>query len=98
MALIESISPAGVIVHDKEPDLDEFNEELQRLDPDLFVTKELNLDYQCWEYSVHLWVSRDKPPIPVCYHTDGSGRPLPLGRALLERVRASEGNSYRDMV
>lgn len=98
MSLIESISPSGVILHEKEPDLQEFNRDLKQLDDRLFVAKELNQRYDCWEYIVFLWVSNDKPPVPICHHTDGAGRPLPLSSSLIERVRASEGGADRDMV
>lgn len=96
--LIEAISPSGVILHEKEPDLRDFNRDLKQLDDRLFVAKELNQRYDCWEYIVFLWVSQDKPPVPVCHHTDGAGRPLPLSSALIERVRAAEGGAERNMV
>lgn len=98
MPLIEAISPNGVVLVEGEKDLDEFNKDIKRLDDRLFVVKELNRKWDAYEYIVMFWMSGDKPPLPICHHVDGAGRPLPLSSALIERVRASEGGKERDMV
>lgn len=76
--------PSGLIAVHADADARSLERELQRFDPDLFLTFEMEQGRQVWIVMRQL----GEHVMPVCQWRDPQRRPLPLSSGLLELVRS----------
>jgi hypothetical protein len=95
MLMQEFVTPSGLAVAAEDRDERELERELKRLDPDLFLTRELHRASGRWSYAVYDYQGPDRPPIHVLYWTHDrtlAGTPLPLSTGVYYEVESRKRN------
>lgn len=97
--LIET--PSGIAVPVKERSDREIELELKRLDPALFLTREVHAPTGASSYAVYHYVGPNQAPIHVLYWTSDrtrTGTPLPLSTGIFYEVESRKRNFGKNLV
>ena len=82
---------ADFIVGYKVQGEQEIERELKRLDPNLFLDKEIDRRGGPVFYVVKHWIGSEHPPVTVLVWQEPDGTPRPLTHGLVEQVKRQEG-------
>jgi hypothetical protein len=84
-------TPSGLAVVTEERDERGIEAELKRLDPNLFLTRELHRPSGRWSYAVYHYLGPAQSPLHVLYWTEDrtlKGDPLPLSSGIFFELEA----------
>jgi hypothetical protein len=94
-------TPSGLAVVTEEYDERRLEAELKRLDPDLFLTRELHRPSGGRFYAVYHYLGPTQPPAHVLYWTEDrtrTGEPLPLSSGIFFEVEARKRHFGKNLV
>jgi hypothetical protein len=93
-------TPSGLAIVAAERDDRSLEADLKRLDPALFLTRELHRPSGRWSYAVYHYLGPEQPPIHVLHWTrdrTAKGEPLPLSSGLYYEVESRKRNFGRNL-
>lgn len=87
----------GLVACYADADEKTIDRELKRLDPGLFLDRELDHARRVVHVVKH-HVGSGQPPVPVLVWADPGGVPLPPSMGIVDRVRAQEKRNEADLI
>ncbi len=93
-------TPSGIALPCQERDERQLEQDLKRLDPDLFLVKEVYLPTGAPSFAVYQYMGPERPPLHLLYWTEDRtrrSRPLPLSTGIFYEIESRKQNAGRNL-